>query len=81
MVLNGWLEQYTPEQLTDNYRVLRAGQARDLPGALRRIHAGAVIVHLHSAIQRLERAGFRPEYASPEGTYLVRVPKPKLTGP
>src|SRR3954469_14876247 len=81
VVLNGWLEQYTPEQLTDNYRVLRAGQARDLPGALRRIHAGAVIVHLHSAIQRLERAGFRPEYASPEGTYLVRVPKPKLTGP
>jgi hypothetical protein len=81
VVLNGWLEQYTSEQLTDNYRVLRAGQARDLPGALRRIHAGAVIVHLHSAIQRLEKAGFRPEYASPEGTYLVRGPKAKLTRP
>ena len=74
-------EQYTPEELTDNYRVLRAGQAADLPGALRRIDAGAVIVHLHSAIQLLERAGFRPEYTSPEGTYLVRVPKAKLTGP
>src|SRR4051795_6407861 len=74
VVLNGWLEQYTPEQLTDNYRVLRAGQARDLPGALRRIHAGAVIVHLHSAVQRLEAAGFRAEYSSADGTYLVRVP-------
>src|SRR3954467_2461939 len=81
VVLNGWLEQYTPEQLTDNYRVLRAGSAADLPGALRRIHAGAVIVHLHSAIQRLDRGGFQPEFPSPEGTYLVRVPKAKLTGP
>ena len=74
VVLNGWLEQYTPEELSDNYRVLRAGQATDLRGALRRIHAGAVIVHLHSAIQRLERAGFRAEYSSTDGTYLVRVP-------
>jgi hypothetical protein len=74
VVLNGWLEQYTPQELLDNYRVLRAGQATDLPGALRRIHAGAAIVHLHSAVQRLEAAGFRPVYASGDGTYLVRVP-------
>src|SRR4051794_11280737 len=82
VVLNGWLEQYTPQQLRDNYRVLRAGSASDLPGALRRIHAGAVITHLPSAIQRLEAAGFRPVFTSSEGTYLVRVPHgAKLSGP
>jgi hypothetical protein len=74
VVLNGWLEQYTPQELQDNYRVLRAGSATDLPAALRRIHAGAVIAHLPSAIQRLEAAGFRPVFTSPDGTYLVRVP-------
>src|SRR3954470_15058715 len=56
VVLNGWLEHYTPQELQDNYRVLRAGSAADLPGALRRIHAGAVIAHLPSAIHRLEVA-------------------------
>src|SRR3954470_23730757 len=81
VVLTGWLEQSTPQELQDNSRVLRAGSAADLPGALRRIHAGAVIAHLPSAIHRLEVAGFRPEYASPEGTYLVRVPQQKMTGP
>jgi hypothetical protein len=74
VVLNGWLEQYTPQELQDNYRVLRAGQATDLPGALRRTHAGAVIVHLHSAVQRLERAGFRSVFSSPDGTYMIRIP-------
>jgi hypothetical protein len=73
VVLNGWLEQYTPQELRDNYRVLRAGTAADLPGALRRIHAGAVIVHLPSAIRRLEAAGFRPEFTSADATYLVRI--------
>ncbi len=82
VVLNGWLEQYTPQELQDNYRVLRAGTAGDLAGALRRIHAGAVIVHLNSSVQRLEAAGFRPEFTSGGGTYLVRVPhKAKLSAP
>jgi hypothetical protein len=54
--------------------VLRAWTA-DLPGALRRIHAGAVITHVRTAIRELEAAGFRPEFSSPQGTYLVRVPK------
>jgi hypothetical protein len=74
VVLNGWLEQYTPQELVDNYRVLRAGSAADLAGALRRVHAGAVIVHLPSAIQRLEAVGFRPRFTSADGTYLVRSP-------
>jgi hypothetical protein len=81
VVLNGWLEQYTPQELRDNYGVLRAWTS-DLPGALRRIHAGAVITHVHSAIRELEAAGFRPEYSSPDGTYLVRVPRhAKLSRP
>ena len=45
------------------------------PGALHRIHAGAVIAHLPSAILRLEAAGFRPEFVSADGTYLVRIPR------
>ena len=73
VVLNGWLEQYTPQQLRDNYGVLRS--TRDLSAALRRIHAGAVIAHVHTAIRELEAAGFRPEFTSPQGTYLVRQPK------
>ena len=31
VVLNGWLEQYTPQELRDNYRVLRAGRRRTCP--------------------------------------------------
>jgi hypothetical protein len=81
VVLNGWLEQYTPQELRDNYGVLRAWTS-DLPGALRRIHAGAVITHVNSAIRQLEGAGFRPEYSSADGTYLVRVPRhARQTGP
>jgi hypothetical protein len=81
VVLNGWLEQYTPQELRDNYGVLRAWTS-DLPGALRRIHAGAVITHVHTAIRQLEAAGFRAEFTSADGTYLVRVPKhPRVSGP
>jgi hypothetical protein len=81
VVLNGWLEQYTPQELRDNYGVLRAWTS-DLPGALRRIHAGAVITHVNTAIRQLEAAGFRPEYSSTDGTYLVRVPRhARSTGP
>jgi len=74
VVLNGWLEQYTPQELRDNYGVLRAWTS-DLPGALRRIHAGAVITHVPSAIRELEAAGFRPKFTTADGTYLVRVPR------
>ena len=82
VVLNGWLEQYTPQELRDNYAVLRAGTAGNLAEALRRTHAGAVIAHLPSAIRRLEAAGFRPVFTSADGTYLVHVRhKGKLSGP
>jgi hypothetical protein len=73
VVLNGWLEHFTPQELRDNYGVLRNG-APDLRAALRRIHAGAVIAHVPSAIQALQAAGFRTVFSTPQGTYLVRPP-------
>jgi hypothetical protein len=72
VVLNGWLEHFTPQELRHNYGVLRNGTP-DLRAALRRIHAGAVITHVSSAIRALEAAGFRPVYSTPQGTYLVRA--------
>jgi hypothetical protein len=82
VVINGWLEQYTPQELRDNYGVLRAGPDENLSAALKRIHAGAVIAHLPSAIQRLEDAGFQAKFSSTGGTYLVRMsPKKILSGP
>ena len=81
VVLNGWLEQYTPQELRDNYGILRAWTG-DLRGALQRTHAGAVITHVPSAIRQLEAAGFRAEFESTDGTYLVRVkPDKRLSGP
>jgi hypothetical protein len=74
VVLNGWLEHFTAQELRDNYEVLRAG-APDLRAALRRIHAGAVIAHVPSAIHALQAAGFRVVYSTPQGTYLVRQPR------
>jgi hypothetical protein len=76
VVLNGWLEHFTPQELRDNYGVLRNG-APDLRAALRRLKAGAVIAHVPSAIRALEAAGFVPVYSTPQGTYLVAPPKPR----
>jgi hypothetical protein len=82
VVINGWLEQYTPQELRDNYGVLRAASDENLSAALKRIHAGAVIAHLPSAIQRLEDAGFQAKFSSTGGTYLVRMQaKKNLSGP
>jgi hypothetical protein len=74
VVLNGWLEHFSPQELRDNYGVLRNG-ATDLRAALRRLDAGAVIAHVPSAIRALQAAGFQPVYSTPQGTYLVRQPK------
>jgi hypothetical protein len=74
VVLNGWLEHFTPQELSDNYGVLRNG-APDLRASLDRLKAGAVIAHVHSAIRALEAAGFKAVYSTPQGTYLVRTPR------
>jgi hypothetical protein len=73
VVLNGWLEHFSPQELRDNYGVLRNGTP-DLRAALRRLDAGAVIAHVPSAIRALQAAGFKPVYETPQGTYLVRAP-------
>jgi hypothetical protein len=76
VVINGWLEHFTAQQLRDNYAVLR-GDAPDLRGAVKRLQIGAVIAHVPTAIARLEKAGFRAEFTAPDGTYLVRIPRPR----
>jgi hypothetical protein len=75
VALNGWLEHFTPQQLTDTYGVLR-GYTPDLLGAVQRLQIGAVIVHIPGAIRRLEGVGFRPQLITADGAYLVRRAKP-----
>ena len=75
VALNGWLEHFSPQQLSDTYGVLR-GYTPDLVGAVERLQIGAVIAHVPAAVERLEAIGFRPEFSSPGGTYLVRRTKP-----
>ncbi len=81
VVLNGWLEHYTPQELRDNYGVLRALDGR--PAGRAETHpCGGGDHPRDSAIRQLEAAGFRPEFSSPDGTYLVRVPRhARLSGP
>jgi hypothetical protein len=74
VVLNGWLEHFTPQQLHDTYGVLR-GYTPDLLGAVKRLQIEAVIAHVRPAIERLEKIGFRAEFTAPDGTYLVRRPE------
>jgi hypothetical protein len=74
VALNGWLEHFSPQQLSDTYGVLR-GYTPDLLGAVKRLQIGAVIAHVPAAVERLEAIGFRPEFSSPGGTYLVRRSK------
>jgi hypothetical protein len=73
VALNGWLEHFTPRQLSDTYGVLR-GYTPDLLGAVKRLQIGAVIAHVPAAIRRLKEIGFVAEFSSPDGTYLVRQP-------
>ena len=80
VVLNGWLEHFTPQELSDNYGVLRNG-VPDLRAALRRLHAGGVIAHVPSAIRALEAAGFVRVYSTPQGTYLIRASRHQAAGP
>lgn len=71
VVLNGWLEHFTPDDLRGTYGILR-GWIGDLPSATRRLQAGAVIAHVPQAIELLEQHGYLAEFSAPEGTYLVR---------
>jgi hypothetical protein len=73
VVIDGWLEHFTPTELRANYGILR-GWGGDPTPYVRRFHVGAVIAHLPVAIDALEAHGFTAEYSGPGGTYLVREP-------
>jgi hypothetical protein len=81
VVINGWLEHFTPQQLSDTYGVLR-GYTPDLLGAVKRLQIGAVIAHVPAAVAHLEDAGFVPRFRAEDGVYLVRKNNgAKLTQP
>jgi hypothetical protein len=71
VVIDGWLEHFSEEELRDNFDLLHGTLADPTP-AVRRLHAGAVIAYLPEAIDRLEAHGFVARVSGPNGTYLVR---------
>jgi hypothetical protein len=80
VVVDGWLEHFTPADIRANYGVLN-GTARDLKGAADRLQVGAVVARRPEAISRLEANGYVPEFSSVDGTYLVRRdPQPRRSG-
>jgi hypothetical protein len=70
VLINGWLEHFTPEALRANYGAVRARPGR-APDASR-WEIGAVITRHRSAIAALRSQGFVVKYVTPEGIYLVR---------
>jgi len=71
VVIDGWLEHFTEDELRDNFDLLHGALADPTP-AVRRLHAGAVIAYIPEAIDRLKAHGFVPKISGPYGTYLVR---------
>ena len=71
VVIDGWLEHFTEDELRDNFDLLH-GSLADPTSAVRRLHAGAVVAYLPEAIDHLEAHGFVPKVSGPYGTYLVR---------
>jgi hypothetical protein len=71
VVIDGWLEHFSPAELRGTYGLLR-GWHRDPSRLVRRFQVGAVIAHLPRAIRALRRHGFVARYVGPEDTYLVR---------
>ncbi len=74
VVINGWLEHFTEDELRDNFDLLHGSLADPTP-AVRRLHAGAVIAYIPQAIDRLKAHGFVVKMSGPYGTYLVRKGK------
>jgi hypothetical protein len=71
VVIDGWLEHFTEDELRDNFGLLHGSFADPTP-AVRRLHAGAVIAYIPEAIDRLKAHGFVPKTSGPDGTYLLR---------
>ena len=71
MVIDGWLEHFSPAELRGNYGILR-GWHRNPTRQVDRLHVGGVIAHLPGAINALEAHGFRVAYEGGGSVYLVR---------
>jgi hypothetical protein len=71
VLIDGWLEHFTPGELRGNYGLVRGWHADPTP-EVQRFGVGAVIAHLPRAIRALEAHGFVAEYSGRDGTYLVR---------
>jgi len=71
VLIDGWLEHFTPAELRGNYGIVRGWHGDPTP-YVKRFGVGAVIAHLPFAIRALEAHGFVAEYSGLDGTYLVR---------
>jgi hypothetical protein len=69
VVVNGWLEHFSPAALRANYGVVRGRPWAPDPA---RWGIGAVITRDRPAVRALERRGFVVKHRAPEGFYLVR---------
>ncbi len=70
--LDGWLEHFSAAELRDTYAVLDGRVADPLP-YVRRLRIGAAIVDRHRSIRSLREHGFRVEFHTAAGTYLVKA--------
>ncbi len=71
VVLDGWLEHFSPAELRDTYAVLD-GRAREPMRYVRQLRIGAVIADRHRAIDILRKNGFAVEFRTRAGDYLVK---------
>jgi hypothetical protein len=70
VVLNGWLEHFSAQQLRETYALLDARSADPTP-YVRKLGVGAVIATRPRTVRLLERHGFVVKFAGPAGAYLV----------
>jgi hypothetical protein len=75
VVIDGWLEHFTEDELRANFGILHGARPDPTP-YVKRLGAGAVIAYIPEAIDRLEAHGFTAKVSGPNGTYLVRKERP-----
>jgi hypothetical protein len=76
VVIDGWLEHFTEDELRANFGILHGSRPDPTP-YVKRLGAGAVIAYIPEAIDRLKANGFTAKVSGPNGTYLVREERPK----
>jgi len=71
VVLDGWLEHFTPNELSANYAIVRGRPGA--PTDVERLRVGAVITRDRRAAQLLEAHGFVVKASGPgDAEYLAR---------